>query len=487
MGPRDEDRSKRRMRSACNACHRGKLRCSGGTPCSGCYTSGRQCSYSLSDPLGRPKGGKNKRLDNEKHSHEKQTSPCNLWEPPVDSSDEASRSSHHEDESLQVQHIQPLDDHHQREHYHVQPTQSHNPTLPHPTDLAFGQAFRGNMQAIGSSADLASLTDVVLAAESRSRTPNTPQKRQLTDYFDSDDGRRDFTSLSRNDDNILVRPAAAMADIEMETNWQGLLQDSWDSDVPSELEQHKSRQWGGRDATSWTKTLEVSSRPSSLPTTDSTAPDSTTGCTCLQTQTNLLGYLRDVEKKAGTNVPVGALLKATRRGLAAWAELVQCDRACLGGQLDEEAVLLVALGLRKTLRLFEAYSQPKSCTNELAVPFESLTSGASSSASLTPSSRSSSASSFVHGGEQTASLAIGEYLLEQDEENMVGDMLAFQNLNRIRRLLSVLLSKVTTCVRGLPARRESELEVVQDMLRKLTIVADLQARTLQRKQEVHNY
>lgn len=476
------------MRSACNACHRGKLRCSGGTPCSGCYTSGRQCSYSLSDPLGRPKGGKNKRVDNDKHSHEKSTASGNLWEPPVDSSDEASRRSHPDDESLQVQHIQPLEDHHRRDNYHPQSTHPRHATLSHQTDLTFGQVFRGNMQAIGSSADLASLTDVVLATESRPRTPNTPQKRQLTpNYFDRSHSRRDFTSLPRNDDNILIRPAAAMADIEMETNWQGLLQDSWDSDVPSELEQHSSRQWPGRDSISWTRTLEVSSRPSSLPTTDSTAPDSTTACTCLQTQTNLLAYLREVEKKAGTNVPVGALLKATRRGLAAWAELVQCDKACLGGQPDEEAVLLVALGLRKTLRLFEAYSQPKSCTNELVVPFESLASRASSSASLTPSSRSSSAASFVQVGEQAASLAIGEYLLEEEEENMVGDMLAFQNLNRIRRLLSVLLSKVTTCVRGLPTKRESDLEVVQDMLRKLTIVADLQARTLQRKQEVHNY
>lgn len=479
------------MRSACNACHRGKLRCSGGTPCSGCYTSGRQCSYSLSDPLGRPKGGKNKRVESEKHSHEKQTASGSSWEHPVDSSDEASRGSHPHDENLQLQHIQQLDDHRQRDHYHAQPTRPQQPALHHTADLTFGQAFRGNMQAIGSSADLASLTDVVLAAESRPRTPNTPNKRQLNDYFDGSDGARNFSSLSRNDDSILVRPAGAMADIEMETNWQSLLQDSWDSDVPSELEQHRSRQWSGRDTVSWTKTLEVSSRPSSLPTTDSTAPstapDSSTSCTCLQTQTNLLGYLREVEKKVGTNVPVGALLKATRRGLAAWAELVHCDRACLGGQPDEEAVLLVALGLRKTLRLFEAYSQPKQCTNELAVPFESLASRASSSASLTPSSRSSSAASFVQVGEQAASLAIGEYLLEEEEENMVGDMLAFQNLNRIRRLLSVLLSKVTTCVRGLSTRRESDLEVVQDMLRKLTIVADLQARTLQRKQEVHNY
>ena len=58
-----EQRSNRsgRLRSACDTCHQGKNRCSGGNPCSACRTSGIRCIYSPGSRLGRPKGSKNKR------------------------------------------------------------------------------------------------------------------------------------------------------------------------------------------------------------------------------------------------------------------------------------------------------------------------------------------------------------------------------------------------------------------------------------------
>lgn len=46
----------RRLRSACDICHQGKTRCSGGNPCTGCQNSGAECTYSVSNRLGRPKG-----------------------------------------------------------------------------------------------------------------------------------------------------------------------------------------------------------------------------------------------------------------------------------------------------------------------------------------------------------------------------------------------------------------------------------------------
>ncbi|KAJ5626330.1 hypothetical protein N7510_002639 [Penicillium lagena] len=49
-----------RMRSACDACHLSKLRCSGGSPCANCQLSDQPCAYSPSNRLGRPKGIKNK-------------------------------------------------------------------------------------------------------------------------------------------------------------------------------------------------------------------------------------------------------------------------------------------------------------------------------------------------------------------------------------------------------------------------------------------
>ncbi|KAK0707077.1 hypothetical protein B0T26DRAFT_609555, partial [Lasiosphaeria miniovina] len=49
------------VRSACNACHQFKIRCSGGEPCQPCRDSMFLCTYSPGRRLGRPKGSKNKR------------------------------------------------------------------------------------------------------------------------------------------------------------------------------------------------------------------------------------------------------------------------------------------------------------------------------------------------------------------------------------------------------------------------------------------
>ncbi|KUJ11560.1 uncharacterized protein LY89DRAFT_227318 [Mollisia scopiformis] len=55
-----EQRAKK-LRHACNSCHRAKVKCSRGTPCAGCAASGDRCVYSESNRAGRPRGTKNKR------------------------------------------------------------------------------------------------------------------------------------------------------------------------------------------------------------------------------------------------------------------------------------------------------------------------------------------------------------------------------------------------------------------------------------------
>ncbi|KAF4991483.1 hypothetical protein FGRMN_7794 [Fusarium graminum] len=56
-----ETKSASRSRSACDACRRSKIRCSGGNPCSTCRWSQTCCHYTPGRRLGRPKGSKNKR------------------------------------------------------------------------------------------------------------------------------------------------------------------------------------------------------------------------------------------------------------------------------------------------------------------------------------------------------------------------------------------------------------------------------------------
>jgi hypothetical protein len=59
-----------RRRSACDACHEAKTKCSGGATCFGCQLSGLQCTYSLISRLGRPKGSKNKRTLRQQGDHD---------------------------------------------------------------------------------------------------------------------------------------------------------------------------------------------------------------------------------------------------------------------------------------------------------------------------------------------------------------------------------------------------------------------------------
>ncbi|KAH7240028.1 uncharacterized protein BKA55DRAFT_542626 [Fusarium redolens] len=58
---RHEAKTASRSRSACDACRRSKIKCSGGNPCSTCRWSQTCCHYTPGRRLGRPKGSKNKR------------------------------------------------------------------------------------------------------------------------------------------------------------------------------------------------------------------------------------------------------------------------------------------------------------------------------------------------------------------------------------------------------------------------------------------
>ncbi|OCK86104.1 hypothetical protein K432DRAFT_438786 [Lepidopterella palustris CBS 459.81] len=66
----------RKLRSACDACHSAKIRCSGGgVPCTRCERDGVRCHYSYRANLGKPKGSLNKKtLERLKRNAEQQQS-----------------------------------------------------------------------------------------------------------------------------------------------------------------------------------------------------------------------------------------------------------------------------------------------------------------------------------------------------------------------------------------------------------------------------
>ncbi|GIK05542.1 hypothetical protein Aspvir_009655 [Aspergillus viridinutans] len=51
----------RKLRSACDACHRSKTRCSGGNPCTRCHEYMSPCTYSYSSRCGKPKGARSRK------------------------------------------------------------------------------------------------------------------------------------------------------------------------------------------------------------------------------------------------------------------------------------------------------------------------------------------------------------------------------------------------------------------------------------------
>lgn len=50
-----------KLRSACDACHEAKVRCTGGRPCVHCKNHQQNCHYSFAARIGKPKGSRNRK------------------------------------------------------------------------------------------------------------------------------------------------------------------------------------------------------------------------------------------------------------------------------------------------------------------------------------------------------------------------------------------------------------------------------------------
>ncbi|KAL3710762.1 hypothetical protein TMatcc_004558 [Talaromyces marneffei ATCC 18224] len=50
-----------KLRSACDACHEAKVKCTGGTPCVHCKNHHHNCHYSFAARIGKPKGSRNRK------------------------------------------------------------------------------------------------------------------------------------------------------------------------------------------------------------------------------------------------------------------------------------------------------------------------------------------------------------------------------------------------------------------------------------------
>ena len=64
----------KRLRRACNGCHRMKLRCSGTKPCARCQDTGNDCAYAFVAKLGKPRGSRNKKTIERERERQRQVS-----------------------------------------------------------------------------------------------------------------------------------------------------------------------------------------------------------------------------------------------------------------------------------------------------------------------------------------------------------------------------------------------------------------------------
>ena len=90
----DARQAPKKLRAACDNCHQGKVKCSGGHPCEKCEKGGLSCVYSVSNRIGRPRNSRNdKTLERIRRSQQDQESPRSTVSEDADRSERRASSS----------------------------------------------------------------------------------------------------------------------------------------------------------------------------------------------------------------------------------------------------------------------------------------------------------------------------------------------------------------------------------------------------------
>ena len=202
-------------------------------------------------------------------------------------------------------------------------------------------------------------------------------------------------------------------------------------------------------------------------------------CTCLQTQANLLAYIRELSSKTTSPVPLHILLQTVKRSLEAMAHLSDCG-ICQREGISEEILLLVSMALRKTLRLFQ-----NSCLSTIdgRGPAESRSapaSGMQSPSSMSPATSARGLSAGPSGREGCPTvITIEDHCLEGDDVDVVGHILAVRGLKRLTARVSALLVQTPHTERLGQSRGsvhteglEGAFEPVKEVLQALNPVVD---------------
>lgn len=308
--------SSKKLRTACDVCHQNKTKCSGQKPCVGCLQVGIECSYSVSNRIGRPKGARNKKtLDRAGHHQSNIDVRKNCKESDAPLQGQLPAALQWPEESLDGSMLSPAN--------------TDNEILKDTTSIEASQGNNpGNLLFPSNDEDLwpffkslGSYDDSTLSSSTSIRTSTTPQ---YSYGLISPAASQSEESAARND---LSTTATICID---ESSCGGRnLRAIWDKNTPLVPPAHIS------------PTMTENDLPIPIP------PSVPETCSCLQQNADLLCRLKSLKERHVTP-PLDVLLVGADQALASWKSLLQC-RNCQQNE-DQEVLLLSVLSVRVLLR-----------------------------------------------------------------------------------------------------------------------------------------
>ncbi|KAL9125522.1 MAG: hypothetical protein Q9217_005279 [Psora testacea] len=381
----DHSTKPKKLRTACDVCHQAKMKCSGGRPCDGCRDSGYDCSYSVSNRIGRPKGTKNKRtlerLNRQNADHDAGHSPNIPSSHPVSMSRQSTSCL---ESSLSTTPTFSDD-------ISIDAMLGTNSDISYPLSNDLGQIqfpdpvdVWCDLDGLGSIASTNGTTSPMKVPNTHQQSPFLKGDISLSPAFDA----------AGHFPGAVSQPSSYGAAAYMSPPGS-------------------SRRSSDRDTS-----ITISSNLSRFDSTESGSSTASNTCRCLEHNAELFCRLKELEQRH--IVPrIDVVLVSAQQALVPWKNVIEC-RICRDDD-NQEVLLLSAMSIRSVLRrlqslLMESRGQdPFSGSSSPATPF---------SQRMSPADKNGEIKS-----------TIGIYEITGEERTAVTDLLVSRTLDRIRYTL----------------------------------------------------
>ncbi|KAI1206363.1 uncharacterized protein F4807DRAFT_439801 [Annulohypoxylon truncatum] len=284
-----------RLRSACDSCHRAKIRCSGGNPCVTCLVSQANCSYSPGNRLGRPKGSKNKRFVVKEDTNRRGEAPGSKYaKGTVD---------------RRVSEPGPRGEAQQQ-------------SDPMPVEFDLGHGFHAGITEDLFNPSFSSFFDTI----GGSHVHTSPEG----------DSNATFTRITNTEDQSPYQDLAfGTPSSACDSGYATTTISSYAEDIESQ---------STRSVASARRHKHLGIGPP--------IPQEPTHCSCLQQQVQLVYQLGDLQCSDAGNPTVDSVLRGVQLAQIPWKAIMECKR-CQREEGQKEGFLLFATSIRILLSLFQ--------------------------------------------------------------------------------------------------------------------------------------